>query len=71
MRKLVLSAVIIFQFLLLNAQEADSPTYFSLRPAEFSEEMNIVSNPVLIDVREPFEFRRSQDKKCSQHTIKG
>jgi rhodanese-related sulfurtransferase len=64
MKKLVLSSVILFQFLLLHSQGTESHTYFSFRPAEFNEEMNIVPNPVLIDVREPFEFRRSRIKNA-------
>jgi rhodanese-related sulfurtransferase len=64
MKKLVLLAVVLFHFLLIHSQERDSLAYISLRPAEFSEEMNIVSNPVLLDVREPFEFRRSRIKNA-------
>jgi rhodanese-related sulfurtransferase len=64
MKRLLLSAVVLFHFLLLHSQERDSLVYISLRPAEFNEEMNIVPNPVLIDVREPFEFRRSRIKNA-------
>jgi rhodanese-related sulfurtransferase len=64
MKRLLLSAVILFQFLFLHSQEMDSLAYISLRPAEFSEEMGIVPAAVLIDVREPFEFRRSRIKNA-------
>lgn len=42
------------------SQEGDSLSYISLDPAQFSEEMQIVTDPQLLDVREVFEYRRSR-----------
>lgn len=42
------------------AQDADSLTFISLNPSEFHEEMSMVNNPVLVDVREFFEYRKSR-----------
>lgn len=55
----------LFYFLLLLctsafSQDADSLTFVSLNPSEFREEMAIVNNPVLVDVREFFEYKKSR-----------
>ncbi len=56
----------VFLFILIPAslfsQIPDSLSIISLKPAQFSEELEIVSNPILVDVRESFEFRRSRLK---------
>lgn len=51
-------------FLLLvrsaTSQNSDSLSFISLKPSAFQEEMSIVSNPVLVDVREFFEFKKTR-----------
>ena len=42
----------------LLSQQADSLSFMQLKPAQFSEEIGIVSNPLIIDVREFFEYRK-------------
>lgn len=44
----------------LHSQQSDSLAFIQLKPAEFSEELGIVSNPLIVDVREYFEYRRSR-----------
>lgn len=54
---------LIYLLLLCNRafpQTADTLAVISLKPAEFREDMAIVNNPVLVDVREFFEYRRSR-----------
>lgn len=59
MKKALLTSVILLLFVPLFSQAGDS-LFISLKPAEFSEEITIVSNPVIIDVREFFEYKRSR-----------
>lgn len=53
----------IFIFLYASGQEPDT-SYLTLEPSEFKEELSIVPNPLLIDVREYFEYKRSRLEKA-------
>lgn len=55
-----LTFLFIFYCTSLLPQDADSVTFISLKPAGFNEELGIVNRPVIIDVREFFEFRRNR-----------
>jgi rhodanese-related sulfurtransferase len=44
----------------INAQLPDSLKYQSLNPQEFQQKFNESINPILLDVREFFEFRKSR-----------
>jgi rhodanese-related sulfurtransferase len=46
----------------LTAQLPDSLKYQSLNPQDFQQKLTEVQNPLLIDVREFFEFRKSRIK---------
>ncbi|HEX2970602.1 MAG TPA: rhodanese-like domain-containing protein, partial [Bacteroidales bacterium] len=49
-----------FLFIRLTAQKPDSSSVIYLTPEQFREELSILSNPLIIDVREFFEYRRSR-----------
>jgi rhodanese-related sulfurtransferase len=61
-----INKIYILIFLLIPAslfsQIPDSLSFISLKPAQFSEELGIVNNPLLVDVREYFEYKRSRLK---------
>lgn len=44
----------------VSAQNVDSLSYTSLKPAAFREELAQVYQPLIVDVREFFEFRKSR-----------
>ena len=52
--------IIFFSSLNVFPQDRDMIPYISLNPAEFHEELTIVNNPLIADVREPFEYRGSR-----------
>ncbi|HLP74879.1 MAG TPA: rhodanese-like domain-containing protein [Bacteroidales bacterium] len=62
MKNLILIIIFLLSSFLLSAQNTDSVKVVLLKPAEFREEMKIVSNPKLIDVREFFEYKKSRIK---------
>ena len=49
---------------LLTAQLPDSLKYQSLNPKEFQQKFTEVQDPLLLDVREFFEFRKSRIKRA-------
>ena len=49
---------------LINGQVPDSLKVISLRPDEFEQEFKRESNPLLVDVREFFEFKKSRIKNA-------
>jgi rhodanese-related sulfurtransferase len=53
---------IITGFLPLNAQTPDSIKYLSLEPKEFQLQYISTDSAILIDVREPFEFKGNRIK---------
>ncbi len=59
--KLIYPALILLVFSTrLFSQESDSLSFISLDPSQFREELSIVSNPLLVDVREFFEYKKSR-----------
>lgn len=60
MKKLLFIALLLSPWMLVSSQDNDSVKVILLKPAEFSEEMKIVSHPELIDVREYFEFKKTR-----------
>jgi len=59
-RKILFSALILLTGIPSLSQDADTLKFLSLKPREFRQELSSVSKPVLIDVREFFEFRKSR-----------
>lgn len=60
MKKIFFIFSILITCNLICAQDTDSIKFISLNPEKFREEMTMVNNPVLIDVREFFEYRKSR-----------
>ncbi|MGE5421399.1 MAG: rhodanese-like domain-containing protein [Chloroflexota bacterium] len=60
MNRIFLITGVLFLFFRVSGQQADSLGYTTLKPAAFREELAIVNNPLIIDVREFFEFRKSR-----------
>jgi rhodanese-related sulfurtransferase len=54
--------ILLFLCYRLTAQLPDSLKYQSLSPQEFQQKLTEVQNPILLDVREFFEFRKSRIK---------
>lgn len=59
MKRIYLISIILLGFVRVSGQ-SDSLSYLSLKPSEFREELGVVSHPVIIDVREFFEFKKSR-----------
>jgi rhodanese-related sulfurtransferase len=62
MKILFIIAAILCSVLPLRSQVADSLKYLSLEPRDFQKAFLKEKNPLLIDVREFFEFRKSRIK---------
>jgi len=62
--KSITSVVLFFVCCLINAQEMDSIKFISLSPKEFQETYNNQTSPILIDVREFFEYKKSRLKSA-------
>jgi rhodanese-related sulfurtransferase len=59
MQRISLIIIILLGFMRVSGQ-ADSLSYLSLKPYEFREELETVSHPAIVDVREFFEFKKSR-----------
>jgi rhodanese-related sulfurtransferase len=60
MKKALILTIIFLSSLCAFPQDQDMVPYISLKPVEFHEELSIVNNPLIVDVREPFEYRGSR-----------
>ena len=54
--------LLLFVTVAASAQETDLLGYTSLKPREFREEITMVNYPLIVDVREYFEYKRSRLK---------
>ena len=54
--------LLLFVTVAVSAQESDLLGYTSLKPRELHEEITMVNYPLIVDVREYFEYKRSRLK---------
>jgi rhodanese-related sulfurtransferase len=60
MKKTILLICFILFIFRLAAQTPDTLKFEQLEPVRFREEIQIANNPVLVDVREYFEYKKSR-----------